>query len=321
MTKTQPLQALELDFDAHTPTAQYWAPTQPLPLAELVGSIAPGGHRLARDGELRLLRDPARPGAARLIRKLLAAQSARECEHHVRAALRACGFEGCTHFTLDAGEAAPCPRELSDGFANREWVRRYLARRHHEVDPRLAQVAGSRLPVTWSCSALEARWPRALEPGSRLKAMLDDLRACGIASGVMFNVAWPAGSSRRTVVSLTSSQPGHHWIAGSTMGRALAFGMAMHEYHTHHERPARPGGGLSLQDLQALRARLTPLQQAVLAGFEQGLDDTQVAGRLGIPVAVVDEQRRQVQGRFGNIGPAALAAGPAGAAGERKQAC
>jgi DNA-binding CsgD family transcriptional regulator len=308
MTQAMRLQTLEPDFDAHSPPAQCWAPTQPLPLGELVGTIAPGGHRLGRDGELKLLREPARPGAARLIRKLLAAQSARECEHHVRTALQACGFDGYAYFTLEPDEAGLRPRELRDTFANRAWLRRYFAERYHEVDPRLAQVAGSRLPVPWSCSELEARWPQALEPDSRLQRMLADLRACGIGSGVMFNVAWPAGGAGRTVVSLTSARPDRQWINGSVLGRALAFGLNMHEFHAHHDHHARPHGGLAPEELEQLRARLTPLQQAVLAGFEQGMDDAQVAQWLGISTYAVDYHRRQLQWRFDTRGPAAQVA-------------
>jgi DNA-binding CsgD family transcriptional regulator len=298
------------DFDAlplspempqERPTTSFWAPTEPAPLGELLaGRIAPGGHVLHHGGgSVKLLAEPVHMGASRLIKKLLAAQTARECEQHVRAALQACGFDWYAYFTLEVGVDGPRPRGVIDTYAQRAWVQRYFAQRCYEVDPRLRQLAGSRLPVQWSIDELEALLPDAPhDEAGRLQQLVAGLRGGGLGSGVLFTVAWPPGSTERTVVSLMAPRTDRRWITGSVMGRALAFGLNMHQFHTHHAERVRPHSGLDLQEVAQLRAQLTALQQAVLDGFEQGQDDAQIAARLGISCEAVDYHRRQLQWRF-----------------------
>ncbi len=261
------------------------------------GVIAPGGHRLSGDGGLRLLSDPVNLGAPRLIKKLLAARDAQERTEEVRAALQACGFDAYVYGwvgSTKAGERTFC---MVDSLGKRQWLQRYLNLDHCEVDPRLEPVATGQ-PLRWDEDDLQQRVVGAPQP-ARLQRMLDDLRASGLHSGLVFNADWSGSGGRRVVVSLMSARSGRAWMSGPLLGRALAFGLHMHEFH------ARSSTGLWGLDANApdfaLRVgmRLGAIENAVQRGVERGLCAEQIAARLGISAEAVELHRqalRQAQG-------------------------
>lgn len=257
------------------------------------GAIAPGGHRLGREGDLRLLSDPVHPAAPRLIKKLLAARDAEERTGEVRAALQACGFEAYVYGWVGAtptGERSFC---MVDSLGTRQWLQRYLNLDHCEVDPRLEPVASGQ-PLRWDEDGLQARVAGARHP-ARLQRMLDDLRASGLHSGLVFNADWSGSGGRRVVVSLLSGRSGCAWMSGQVLGRALAFGLHMHEFH------ARSSTGLWGLDAgapdfaQHVGARLGAIENAVQRGVERGLCAEQIAARLGISAEAVELHRQALR--------------------------
>jgi hypothetical protein len=266
-------------------------------VAQPAGIIAPGGHRLGGEGELRLLSDPVHPAAPRLIKKLLAARDAEERTEEVRAALQACGFEAYVYGWVGATPAGERTFCMVDSLGKRQWLQRYLNLDHCEVDPRLEPLATGQ-PLRWDEDGLQQRVASAPRP-ARLQRMLDDLRASGLHSGLVFNADWSGSGGRRVVVSLMSARSGCAWMSGPVLGRALAFGLHMHEFH------ARSSTGLWGLDAgapdfaQRVGMRLGAIENAVLRGVERGLCAEQIATRLGISAEAVELHRqalRQVQG-------------------------
>lgn len=282
-------------FAEDLPIAPHWAPTEPAPLDDAPRRSAAPARLPGAWPHL-----PAPAGRApRLINHLMAARSERECAALVRAALHGCGFDWYVQFRLECGPAGLRVHGLVDTHALKPWVQRYAEAGYQQVDPRLQRLVASRLPVRWDCGDLERQaLASTAADAPRHLALVDDLCAAGMFSGAMFTVAGPDAAGTRIVASLGSARPEGYWMTGSVMGRALAFALNMHEFLTHHGVRFQGPGRLSAQELEQVRARLTPLQRAVLDGFEQGLDDLHIGRHLGVPGEVVEDYRRQLQWHF-----------------------
>jgi DNA-binding CsgD family transcriptional regulator len=275
----------------------HWAATEPAPLAALAEVPAPGSAAAAAaEGEPPRGRDLLRVGIPRLMGKLLTARSVREREQHVWAALHDAGFDWCEYGTLENTAEGLQPRSFVGTYANAAWVQRCFGARHHEVDPRLVEAAGSGLPLVWDLAVLRAR---AAGGPARLQQMVDDLQASGIGSGVLISLSVPSSPGLRVVVSLASATAGSGWIVDALLGKALTFALSMHEFHARYTRlPAAPTPGDAPLG-EAARAPLTAVQQEILQGLEQGLSDKEIALRLAISTYAVDYHMRQLRRQFG----------------------
>jgi len=228
----------------------------------------------------------AREGGPRLVPQLLAAESSAQREALVRGMLHAIGFEWFAYGSEVQQGGRSLPKSFLTSYSHPQWTRRYFSERYHEVDPRHADAPRSGLPMVWDQRDLDERLrPQAFS--GRARRFIEDMRDCGIRSGIFFQLPSPTAANERIAISLSSSEPTREWIGERVLGQALTLGLCMHELMSRHLRPIQADG----DDLSALQHR-------ILHCLRCGQSDKEIAHVLQLSIHAVDYHMRQLRRRF-----------------------
>ncbi|MED5622314.1 LuxR family transcriptional regulator [Ideonella sp. BN130291] len=225
-----------------------------------------------------------------LLSRLLAAPSAEERQHEMRAALHGLGFDWLGYGRLVRIGPRVVPVSFCLTYAEATWARQYFGERYHSVDPRLQDALESSLPTVWTLEELaqrdapEAEWPL-------LRRFLDGLRRSGARSGVM--LALPGTPvHQRHFISLLSRTAGSAWIDDALLGRVLTLALCLHEFYTRYAVAPQAGPA-------APQGELTALQCEILARVARGMPDKLIASQLNLTLHNVDYHLRRLRKRFG----------------------
>lgn len=260
--------------------------------------------RLYDESALRPL-DPQPVGAeaSGLVGELLRARAPEARQRMVRGMLGSMGFDWLSYGTVSLVGGRVRTQSFFTTYANAEWVQRYFASNHMQVDPRHQETPLSSLPLTWDLEQIEAI-AAAGTACAQQQVFLDDMRACGMHSGMLFRVASLKNSNEHAVIGVQSQRSGRDWISSEIAGQALMLGFSVHEFLARHElTPGEVDAQASLSSLQhAARppegAHLSPMQQRILAHLLHGLSDKEIAQRLSVSAHAVDYHMRQLRRRF-----------------------
>lgn len=234
-------------------------------------------------------------GVPGIVGDLLDAGSAEERTYLVQCMLNAIGFDWLGYGTVTYLRGHWWPLSFFTGYANPEWTQRYFSHRLYEVDLRQQGVPASGLPLVWDIEQIEATpfstaTSATENAAGRRQRFLDDLRASGVRSGLLFRLASPTQVNQHTIISLQSSEPGRRWITDSVVGQALTLGLSLHEYLSRHSRMQGDAG--------SARIEISTTQQYILQHLLQGRSDKEIANRLDLSAHTVDYHMRQLRRRF-----------------------
>jgi len=235
-------------------------------------------------------------GVPGIVGDLLNASGTKERRDLIQAMLNALGFDWLGYGTITFLRGRWWPLSFFTAHANPEWTQRYFSHRLYEIDLRQPGVPASSLPLVWDIEQIEAlplSAATSVTEGAegRRQRFVDDLRASGIRSGLMFRLASPTQVNQYTVISLQSSEPGRRWITDEVVGQALTLGLSVHEYLLRHSR-------MPSEASAAARIEISPTQQYILQHLLQGRSDKEIANRLDMSAHTVDYHMRQLRRRF-----------------------
>ncbi|HEX7866707.1 MAG TPA: autoinducer binding domain-containing protein [Variovorax sp.] len=234
-------------------------------------------------------------GVPGIVGELLDARSTEERRRLVQGMLNALGFDWLGYGSISYLRGSWWPLSFFTAYANPEWVQRYFSHRLYEMDLRQQGVPASSLPLVWDVEQIEsAPLPAASsmtgDAAGRRQRFVDDLRASGIRSGLIFRLASPMQVNQYTVISLQSGERGRRWITDEVVGQSLTLGLSLHEYLSRHSRMASDSG--------AARIEISATQQYILQHLLLGRSDKEIARRLDLSAHTVDYHMRQLRRRF-----------------------
>ncbi|MGN6233157.1 MAG: helix-turn-helix transcriptional regulator [Trinickia sp.] len=241
----------------------------------------PEGQRLAG-----IAHDLAKVGTAQARHALL------------RPALRAAGFESICYMRVSRIGDTINGIVYFNAFSPNGWAQRYLRERFYEIDARLAYSCRHEWPMLWDLSSIASTGSAASASASagatsmtssaaadRAERFATAARDAGTLSGVSFGLGTPDALDT-CVVMFANSQPSKARLPDMSIGHAYALAVGLHEYLTlrapHIQRPASI-------------AELTDIQRSILELVTLGLNDRDIADRLGTSHHNVDYYLRQLK--------------------------
>lgn len=218
----------------------------------------------------------------------------------MRPMLQALGFQWFAYGTVALAQGRWRPSSFFTGHANPRWTERYFSQQYQEVDPRVEAAQRSAGPWVWDRDGLARQWPPEDTRFALHERFLDDLRASGIGSGVLFRLPAPPLSlplGEHTLVSLQSERTDSAWIGAGIVALAR---MLAEDFHRRVQScglasaPAvdRPG------DIGSASRMLSAMQLRILEELRQGRGDKEIAHRLQMSGHAVDYHLRQLRARF-----------------------
>ena len=244
----------------------------------------PEGQRLAG-----IAHDLAKVGTAQARHALL------------RPALRAAGFESLCYMRVSRIGDTTNRLVYFNAFSPAGWAQRYLRERFYEVDARLAYSSRHEWPMLWDLSTITAAAPitgmsagagatslpaaQGVTAAARAERLATAARDAGMLSGVSFGLGTPDALDT-CVVIFASSQPSKARLPDMSIGHAYALAVGLHEF-------------LMLRAPQFHRpiytADLSDIQRSILELVTLGLNDKDIAERLGTSHHNVDYYLRQLK--------------------------
>lgn len=216
----------------------------------------------------------------------------------LRPALRAAGFDSLCYLRVSRVGDTINRLVYFNAFSPSGWAQRYLRERFYEIDARVAYSCRHEWPLLWDLSSIASSAPLAGigQPTStaaghsaagiaRAERFAAAARAAGMLSGVSFGLGTPDALDT-CVVLLASSQPSKARVPDMAIGHAYALAVGLHEF-------------LALRAPQihrpAYAAQLTDIQRSVLELVTLGMNDKDIAERLGTSHHNVDYYLRQLK--------------------------
>ncbi|RDU98078.1 helix-turn-helix transcriptional regulator [Trinickia dinghuensis] len=239
---------------------------------------APEGQRLAG-----IAHDLAKVGTAQARHALL------------RPALRAAGFESLCYMRVSRIGDTINRIVYFNAFSPTGWAQRYLRERFHEIDARLAYSCRHEWPMLWDLSSIASHEPPAgtaqsaagptSATAARAERFATAARDAGMLSGVSFGLGTPDALDT-CVVMFSNSQPSKARLPDMSIGHAYALAVGLHEF-------------LALREPQIHRPahidELSGIQRSILELVTLGLNDKDIAERLGTSHHNVDYYLRQLK--------------------------
>lgn len=300
----------------------------PIPAADSVSPVAtratPEADRapLLYDGTALRTTTDAELDATGIVAELLRARTPQERQQAVHARLNAIGFAWLSYGVVALVRGRVHTQSFFTDFANPEWVRRYFEHNHMQADPRHQDTPLSSLPLQWDLEQLQAQAALAA-PSAQRQRFLDDMRECGLHSGLLFRVTSPTNVNAHTVIGMQSLRSGRDWITSEVTGQALMLGFSVHDFLVRHLPPAeaeRKGVVCGPAQPEGV-AEVSPTQHNILAQLMQGRSDKEIANRLSLSAHAVDYHMRQLRRRFAVRNRLQLVNAVAGAGGLSCEAC
>jgi DNA-binding NarL/FixJ family response regulator len=225
---------------------------------------APGGQRLAGIGH-----------------ELAKADSAQARQALLRAALRAAGFDALCYMRVSRIGDTINRLAYFNAFSPTGWAQRYLCERFYEIDARLAYSSRHEWPMLWDLSTIATAAPVAGAGAQAAAAALPAVphhtaavartarfaaaaREAGILSGVSFGLGTPDALDRCVVI-----------FSSAVATKARLPAPQLH----------RPTYSVELSDIQ----------RSILEFVTRGLNDKDIAERIGTSHHNVDYYVRQLK--------------------------
>jgi DNA-binding CsgD family transcriptional regulator len=183
----------------------------------------------------------------------------------------------------------PVPSAFCVSLGDDDWVRRYITRRYHAVDPRLRAVLRSTLPFRWNVKSLLG----GATPGTRgggVHGFVDALSEAGMRSGIM--LALPGShADERSIVSLSSHADDVCSGGDALIARAIMLAMCMHEFYSRYAHWPQSQAGPA--------PKLSARQEQILISLSRGLTDREISEALDLSMHGVDYHLRRLRQSFG----------------------
>ena len=257
------------------------------------------------DSAPELLQDFDAPDGQRLAGiayELARADGAQERLALLRPALRAAGFDTLCYLRVSRIGDTFNRIVYFNAFSPVGWAQRYLRERFYEIDARLAYSCRHEWPMLWDVASIASTPPLTgigssgtgiasspAMPGTPAAArearFVSAAREAGMLSGVSFGVGTPDALDS-CVAIFSNSQPSKARVPDMSIGHAYALAVGLHEFlalrapQTH-----RPTGAAELSDMQ----------RSILEFVTLGLNDKDIAERLGTSHHNVDYYLRQLK--------------------------
>lgn len=214
----------------------------------------------------------------------------------MRPALRAAGFDSLCYFRVSRIGDTINRIVYFNAFSPGGWAQRYLRERFHEIDARLAYSCRHEWPMLWDLSSIASNpsiaggtmsTPAAQNAAAAIRAerFAAASREAGMLSGVSFGLGIPDALDT-SVAIFSNSQPSKARVPDMSIGHAYALAVGLHEFLALRapalHRPAHP-------------AELSEIQRSVLELVTLGLNDKDIAERLGTSHHNVDYYLRQLK--------------------------
>jgi len=223
-----------------------------------------------------------------LLARLLDTQSGVQRHQIVDDVLHDIGFDGLTYGRMSMVRGEPVPTAFCVSHGDGDWVRRYFARRYHNVDPRLQSALRSTLPYRWNSKSL-LRSTTAGRKGENVRMFLDALRDGGMRSGIMFAMLGPR-SDERSIISLSSRTSDSTLDCDALIARTLMLCMCLHEFYCRYAQWP--------QEEAPPPRKLSARQDQILQSLARGLTDREIAEALALSMHGVDYHLRRLRECF-----------------------
>ncbi|QRF61113.1 autoinducer binding domain-containing protein [Variovorax paradoxus] len=214
--------------------------------------------------------------------------------------LHALGFQWFAYGTVALAQGRWRPSSFFTGHANPRWTERYFSQQYQEVDPRVEAAQRSAGPWVWDRDGLARQWPPEDTRFALHERFLEDLRASGIGSGVLFRLPAPPLSlplGEHTLVSLQSERTDSAWIGAGIVALARMLAEDFHRRVQSCGLASAPAAS-PLGDIGHASRMLSAMQLRILEELRQGRGDKEIAHRLQMSGHAVDYHLRQLRARF-----------------------
>lgn len=236
--------------------------------------------------------------------ELTKAATAQERHALMRPALRAAGFDSLCYLRVSRIGDAINRIVYFNAFSPAGWAQRYLRERYYEIDARLAYSCRHEWPMVWDLSSIASNpavagssmgigagsatgTPAAQNTAVAIRAerFAAASRDAGMLSGVSFGLGVPDALDM-SVAIFSNSQSSKARVPDMSIGHAYALAVGLHEFLALRapeiHRPGHP-------------AELSEIQRSILEYITLGLNDKDIAERLGTSHHNVDYYLRQLK--------------------------
>ena len=234
---------------------------------------------------------------AGIAQELARANGAQERQALLRPALRAAGFDSLCYMRISRIGDTINRIAYFNAFSPIGWAPRYVRERFYEIDARLAYSCRHEWPMLWDLGSIASNSSVAgaaathtpATPGvmavARTQSFASASRDAGMLSGVSFGLGKPDALDT-CVAIFSNSQPSKARVSDMSIGHAYALAVGLHEFlalrAAHIYRPAH-------------MAELSGIQRSILELVTLGLNDKDIAERLGTSHHNVDYYLRQLK--------------------------
>lgn len=219
----------------------------------------------------------------------------------MRPMLQALGFQWFAYGTVALAQGRWRPSSFFTGHANPRWTERYFSQQYQEVDPRVDAAQRSAGPWVWDRDSLARQHPPEDARFALHERFLEDLRASGIGSGVLFRLPAPPLSlplGEHTLVSLQSERTDSAWIGAGIVALARMLAEDFHRRVQSCGLASAPAADRFGGDIGGASRMLSAMQLRILEELRQGRGDKEIAHRLQMSGHAVDYHLRQLRARF-----------------------
>ncbi len=258
---------------------------------------------------------PAGQRLAGIAYELAKTDTAQARQALLRPALRAAGFDSLCYMRVSRIGDTTHRLAYFNAFSPSGWAQRYLRERFYEIDARLAYSCRHEWPMVWDLSSIASHpalggngngngsgigagvagvaggtvmgtWAAQSTAATALaERFAAASREAGMLSGVCFGLDVP-GTLDTCVVIFSNSQPSKARVPDMSIGHAYALAVGLHEFLAPRtpetQRPAH-------------LAELSEMQRSILECVTLGLNDKDIAVRLGTSHHNVDHYLRQLK--------------------------
>lgn len=218
----------------------------------------------------------------------------------LRPALRTAGFESLCYMHVSCIGETINRLIYFDAFSPTGWAQRYLRERFYETDARLAYSCRHEWPMLWDLSSItspqngggsqaagtaDASTVHGATASARAMRLAAAARDAGMLSGVSFGLG-AADALDSCVVIFSSAQASKARLSDMAIGHAYALAVGLHEFLSlRAPQLHRPAHAVELSDIQ----------RSILELVTHGLNDKDIAERLGTSHHNVDYYLRQLK--------------------------
>jgi DNA-binding CsgD family transcriptional regulator len=202
--------------------------------------------------------------------------------------LREAGFDWLDYAHLQLRGTVLQPRSMLVSYSPGRLAKDYCMHRYWEVDGRLETASTLGAPYFWTVAQEQCRECQSALPRPHTLRLLNQLRECGIGSGMTLVLATPS-LGQVAALHLLSRSHEISWDSTASQAGALTLGMGLHEFLSV---------GACLPTQAACTVHLSDIQLRIAVCIAHGLTDKEVARSLSLSSHVVDYHLRVLRQKF-----------------------